>query len=245
MPNDLTLILCIPGQWKDRFEIIKSLTLSNPEYILAGPTLLHTPTNDSFEVDIYEFDDRMRAAFEIAGDGRLSDTELDLIDKHTFTVYVIGKAGGLEEAEKIMNAGQAFLKAGGLGIKVESSGKAFSKEQWAEFIQSESEGKYYEVFVDLVQDDDIIYSCGMHNLGLHDTICELHDDNIEEATELVGVFNFYQLIDKPKITSGQTFGVTKDAPRYTIIEEDCTFYEEDDFFYNPFGMYHLKLNDIQ
>jgi hypothetical protein len=240
--DPIEIILCVPGKWKDRSELVISLAaMNNDEYLFAGNVLMHTTTKDFFEVEIREYDDRMKGAFEVAGAGRLNEAELDEIDSHSFVVYIIGKGGDMESAGKMMKAGQAFLNAGGLGIKVETCGKAFRPSAWNTFVNSEIELRFYMAFVILLisTEDNYVYSCGMHNLGLRDTLCDYTGD-INDIADLIEVFSIYQLAENPVITDGQTFSPSADAAVYRIIESECIFYEKGDSFYNPYGMYYLK-----
>lgn len=241
MKTEIKTILCIPGKWNDRSEIITSVALTNmKEYIFMGNILLHLPTNQSFEVEICDFDLRLKNSFEIAGEGRFTEFDLINIEEHTFVVYVIGKGGSQQDAFSVMKAGNAFLNAGGLGLKVETSGKAFTKEQWVEILNYQDEEKFYESFVViLMSEENSIYSCGLHNIGLRDIICD-NNLSVEQAVDLLRTFIYYLLFDKPTIISGQTFSVEVDAPRFKIIEGECKIYEKDELFFNPFGIYNLQ-----
>jgi len=240
--DPIEIILCVPGKWKDRSELVIALAaMNNDQYLFAGNVLMHIPTNDFFEVEVCGYDHRMKEAFEIAGAGRLNEAELDEIDHHSFIVYIIGKGGDMVNAAKMMKAGQAFLNAGGLGIKVETCGKAFRPAAWNTFVNSAIELRYYMAFVILLisEEDNFIYSCGMHNLGLRDTICD-HTDDIQDIANLIEIFSVYQLAENPVITDGQTFSPRAGAPVYRIIESECIFYEKEHSFYNSNGMYYLK-----
>ena len=61
---------------------------------------------------------------------RITEEFLDEIDRHKYVIYISGETGSLEEAGHIAQAGDALLKAGGTGIKVESAGKAFTRDKW-------------------------------------------------------------------------------------------------------------------
>lgn len=73
------------------------------------------------------------------------------------------------------------------------------------------------VIESITTDDGTVFSCGMQNLGLKDTI--VSGLQFQEAVDLIRIFGFYQVVDKPAIISGQTFSATVDAPRFRIIEE--------------------------
>src|SRR5580658_9623948 len=114
MTKDIEIILCIPGQWKDRSEIVSALAAANPdEYVFEGTSIVHIPTNEKFEININDKDKKITGSFKAAGQGKLTDAELNNIDKHSFVIYVVGKGGNTVDAEKTMKAGLAFLNAGG------------------------------------------------------------------------------------------------------------------------------------
>lgn len=240
MEKEITIVLCVPGAWASRSEMLEQLVKSsNGEYLFAGGILMHQPTSNKFMIEVQEHDHHMHQAFVTAGMQRFTEEEMKAIETHTNVVYISGPGGDMANADSIMKAGLAFLKAGGLGIKVETTGKAFNKTQWEELVTMDHDHRFYEAFVLLVKGThNTIYSCGMHNLGFPDTIANAGEDFMETA-ELVDIFCAYQVVEQPEIQDGQTFSTAPDMPVYRIQEEPCTFYEHNDLFYNPFGMLHL------
>jgi hypothetical protein len=241
MTKQTEIILCIPGQWKDRSEIVTALASANPnEYIFEGTAIVHIPTNEKFEVNIQERNSKLTGSFKVASQGRINDRELAIIDTHRFIVYLIGKGGSMIEAEKTLNAGQAFIHAGGLAIKIETSGKSFTKEQWAKVVAEKEEAKFYEAFIVLLRaKDKSVYSCGLHNLGYRDIVCDAALES-NQATTLIRKFIFHLLKDNPGIRNGDAFSIYPTSPAFKIFEEKCKIYSSDDLFFNPFGMYRLQ-----
>ena len=80
--------------------------------------------------------------------------------------------------------------------------------------------------------------CGMHNLGLRDTIVSGEPTN--EAIDLMNIFSYYQLIDKPTILAGQTFSPKVGGTVYRITEELDPPYAGHELFGNPFGTWRLR-----
>jgi hypothetical protein len=234
-------ILCIPGNWKDRIELLTSIaTSSHNEYLFAGQILLNTPTSQHFEVEVCDRDERMATSFKVAGlVNSVSAEFLEDIDKHNMVVYLIGEGGSMETAEALAKAGGVLLKAGGIGIKVETAGKAFMKEQWMNLLSNDFESSSYKMFVlDAIEaEDGTVYSCGMHNLGLKDTI--VSDEAIDKAIDLIAIFSYYQIVDKPLISSNQTFSQRAGDGIYRITEEQDPPYAGHEQFGNPFGMWRL------
>jgi hypothetical protein len=238
----ITTIVCIPGEWNDRDEfnlgIIKS---TNGKYIAAAGVLLNVEANRHFMVEFCNPDPGMAESFAYAGKvTRITDESVNAIGKHRSVIYLSAPGGNLENAEHIARAATEILKAGGLGIKIETAGKAFAKEKWLELMNNFKETPLYPMFVidSITMEDGTVFSCGMHNLGFRDTI--VSGEEHQYGVDLISVFGCYQLIDKPKIISGQTFALDVDALRFRITEETDPPYKEEELFGNPFGMWRLS-----
>ena len=235
-------ILCIPGNWNSKEEIVTSIAKENlNEFIFAGMVLLNLNTNKGFEMEICERDERMKKSFKYAGmTNQLSEEYLNEIDDHNFVIYLSSETGNLESAKEIANAGKALLKSGGIGIKVESTGKAFNKEHWIDLLTDFEESNLYEMFVldSIANKQGDVYSCGMHNLGLKDTIVVGEDFN--NAITLMKSFNYFILMDKPELKENHTFSPSDEWPSFKITEEKNQPNKEHELFENKFGMWNLK-----
>ena len=202
---------------------------------------MNIPTGKHFELEICDRDERMANSFKTAGlINRVSDSFLEEIDCHNTVVYLIGEGGNMEAAEALARAGYAILKAGGIGVKVETAGKAFMKEQWANLLEDEFQASSCKMFVltSISTDDGAVFSCGMHNLGLKDTI--VFDEPIEQAVSLISIFSYYQIIDKPTISPNQTFSQSAGGTCYQITEEPNPPYKGYELLGNPYGMWRLR-----
>ena len=169
----------------------------------------------------------------------MTEVFLEEIGKHNSVVYISAPTGSLQETEHIAFAAEALLKAGGIGVKVETAGKAFEKEAWLTLTTNFQEHYTYEMFVidSLVEEDGTTFSCGMQNLGLKDTI--VSDLPFQEAVDLIRIFGYYQVVDKPVILPNQTFTPTPDSTIYRITEEDNPPYKSEEQLGNPFGVWRL------
>lgn len=235
-------VLCIPGNWNDRSEIVTAIAKSNlNEFIFLGMVLLNMKTNKGFEVQIEGYNKNMRESFRIAGLVNRVDGEfIEQVGDHKFTIYLISETGNLKDAKAIAEAAMAILNAGGIGVKVETAGKAFTKKQWGELINAPEESSLYQMFVldSLSDGKETVYTCGMHNLGYKDSI--VSGEEFQYAVELLSTFGYYQIIDKPKIKAGQTFRTSVDSPIFEITEEKNQPNIGDELFENNFGMWRLK-----
>lgn len=179
-------------------------------------------------------------SFEVAGQERISKKELESIERHTFILFLIGKGGSLADAENIMKAGNAILNSGGIALKVETSGKAFTPHQWKNILNTEENEKFFDAFVVLLQyEDNSIYTCGLHNIGMKDIFCN-SKKNTNESVNTILSFLYYLLQEKPIIKSGETFSEKEGAPVFKIVEERSILYPEEDLFHNPYGIFRLN-----
>ena len=115
------------------------------------------------------------------------------------------------------------------------------KEQWANLLAGEFDDlNLYKMFVldSIIAEDGTVFSCGMHNRGLKDTI--ISEETTAEAIAVISTFSYYQLIDKPMISSNQTFSRQAGDSVYQIIEEPNPPYASRELFTNPYGMWRLR-----
>jgi hypothetical protein len=234
-------VLCIPGNWLSEQDIkLAIVQATNGEYIVAGNVMMNSKNKCHFTFEICERDERMKLSFSVAGRVTgVTESFLDEIDKHSLVVYISAPTGSLLEAKHMAYAGEAILKAGGIGVKVETAGKAFERKAWFNLINNFQESTVYEMFVidSIVMEDGTTFSCGMQNLGLKDTIVSKLP--FQEAADLIRIFGYYQIVDKPIILTNQTFSPTDNSPRYRITEEVNPPYKDEDLLGNPFGMWRL------
>jgi hypothetical protein len=138
----------------------------------------------------------------------------------------------------MLKVGHALLQAGGIAVKVESTGIAHSADMWTEFARSGTLSQLYWAFVALIRGKEYYYSCGMHDFGLPDvaTGSNLSPDT---ASQLMNQFNYFVLSEDPTLVDGETFSAAAGAPRYRLKRERCELYHRDDPFHNPLGRWHL------
>jgi len=186
-------ILCIPGNWADRGELLTSiLERSEGEYVMAGNILFNTIEKQHCVIEVFGHDPTMHKAFSVAGAvTRYSEEELSKIANHKLVVYLTGDTGTLEDARRMADTAAMLLNIGGLGVKVETAGKAFEKEHWLMQLEDFEFYKLYTLFVvdSIVDNEGTVYSCGMHNLGLPDTI--VYGEEFQAAVDLIQIFHYY------------------------------------------------------
>lgn len=231
-------VICIPGQWIDRTDIVTSIASRSGGYLFAGMVMMKIGTKDGFTLEIYEHDSNLKNTFAIAGRGRLTEEDLDAIGSHTFTLYLVADSGSTSAARKLLHAADALLKSGGIAVKIESSGTAHRADRWAKFCADDQLGILLQAYVTYIGGNGVYYSCGMHNLGFRDAIVEA-DIAPDEAAQLLHTFLGYLLVENPTIKDRETFSANANASRYRLFREACTIYPVDNLFHNPFGMWKI------
>jgi hypothetical protein len=200
---------------------------------------MHVETKEYFELQVEGPDPRMANAFAAVGRHWTTVEDLARIGSHTFVLYLMGPGGSRERSEGMMKAAAGLLKAGGLAVKVESSGIAHHRDTWLEMVEQMYLFSAHRAFVVVVTSRNDVYTCGMHNLGFPDAIVAAGDS--QNPSELVYGFTRYLFIETPEIREGETFSEGPDAPRYRLSREECHLYEEGSLFTNPYGMWRLTL----
>ncbi len=241
----INTIICIPGYWENITDIF---SMSNGSIMAVGGVLMDiggalmgVEKQVHFGFEFCERDERIRLAFEVAGSVTgVSADFLEEIDQHKSVIYINANTGNYDDIKLMAQMAAKLVDSGGIGVKVETTGKAFEKDKWISLSKVGSDADMYTLFVldSLVNENGAVYSCGMHNLGLKDTV--VSGLEVEESLRLISLFNYYQVIDKPVIKSNQTFSTEVDAPRYIILDELNQPYKGMELFENPFGMWRLS-----
>lgn len=232
-----SIILCVPGTWSSRTELVEAIVRSDSGYLFAGQILMHVPTRQAFELEFHAHDPRMAAAFRAAGPHWRDSPAMDAIGRHASVVYLIGPGGSKRNADALMIAAAALLDAGGLGVKVESSGLAHSPADWRALAADAPLFSAHRAYVLYITGPQV-YSCGMHNLGLRDAIVK--SDNTAQSVELLRIFTRYLFIESPTLLAGQTFSADANAPVYRLNDDPGPEYGDNSLYANPYGCWRLE-----
>jgi hypothetical protein len=233
------IIIGIPGLWKDKSELVQEVVSKSGGYLLAGNIIHNASRNIGFEIDVYEHDPSLAEAFSYASGGRLKSELLAKLNKHSYTAYVISKVKDFKTIKEIIDVGMGLLNSGGIAIKIETVGVAYSIEEWIEIADNKERSIIYSHFVTLIEAEKNYYSCGMQSFGLPDVIIPVQMEP-EEAKDLMNDFNLYNMTESSKLKVGETYSTGKGSPIYKLSLLDDFRYEKDDVFYNPCGLWALR-----
>jgi hypothetical protein len=233
------VFICIPGTWSTRSDMVRAIASKSNGLLFVGQVLMDTTTKEKYELAVYGHDPDLAKAFEIAGRPRITQADIQAIRSHTFTLYMTAEGGSLKKAQGVLNVSGGLLQAGGLAIKVDTTGKAHTSVDWLALASANNEMALFYAFVTLVGSGGRYYSCGMHNLGYRDAIVEGKIPP-DAAARLLQTFLLYVWVEKPVILDGQLFSETQDSQHYRLLGVTCTTYPSDHPYSNPFGMWQLE-----
>lgn len=233
------MMLCIPGPWENPRDLVEAVAKhGNLEFLYGGELLVHVPAKTSIPMEFEGPFEHMREAFEIGGQGTISDETLDRLGAHKGVAYLHFEDDAVAERSRLIAFSEAIRRCGGIAVKVETSGVAHEWDSWFELLNSESGFDHYRAVVALIGDDDHYYSCGMHQFGLPDSQVPA-DWDAAEAAMAMHRFNYYQIAERPTLGSGHTISLSADADPLVMELVDDTRHEADDLFHNPHGVWSL------
>ncbi|NDU77672.1 hypothetical protein GWI34_34435 [Actinomadura sp. DSM 109109] len=205
-----------------------------------------------------EPDPRMAEAFEASMAGApFEQADRDAVESHDTVGYLLSapmmRDLAADTSRRLLEMTAALLRAGAAAVKNESSGAAHGRDRWLELGEDAAEAKDEELAAVLVNawvkrpiyDGEVLYSCGMHLLGAPDVEIEVDEqltpDAVSEMLTYLDALSIYLLTDPraQEIEDGAGFRLTEDAPRHVMRTGECDRYDEDDFFFNPYGYIRL------
>lgn len=232
-------ILCLPGTWADRSELLAACGRAG--LAAAGAFIVDQFGGAHLEFELQPRDERMREAFAAASGGEVDGAELEALAEHQSVLYLLADGGDLDALRTLVKLAVRLLPHGALGIKTESAGVAAPIERWMELSARFDPFGLIRCFVAVVvrerDDAQEAWSCGMHNLGLPDA--EVAGLPSAEAKKLLDAFNLYALVERPTFAEGQTFAAEAGARVFRLGRHACTRFPADDPFHNPFGVFRL------
>jgi len=238
----VTIELRVPGPWISPQQLRDALVERKTGYELTADGSLRSPDGDLIEIGTSDHDDEIAQIFRGGHHGRMTEEELVLLGTHAVKVHVVGPGGSVDPARRVVRAAAALVRAGGYGVFVDNSGLCHGPEDFLKLADDEQPGGVFWAFVTATGDPDLVYSCGMHCLGLRDV--ELYDppQDQQEAWTALHEFLGYSYQSGTELHDGDHMGGLPDSgvPEYIMRDIPCTRFEPGTPFHNPFGVWELK-----
>jgi hypothetical protein len=236
-------IVCVLGNWKS-FDDVERVIADAEGFVLDT------------EYSQLEHDDRMERAFDACMDRvapSMKRKDDAAIENHTAVAYIksppLPAAAAQLVSARTLALVDAMFDAGGVAVKSESAGIAHGAARWRQLAKQARSQDVLEradalrlAFVrrPIGDDDDTLYSCGMHLLGERDIEVtgtgDVHDD-----LGWMDLLAIYLLAEKPErgVHDGEGFRQKPRGERRVLQGSACTRYESDDFMFNPYGYWRL------
>lgn len=233
------MILCIPGPWQDRTEFLRRVIALEPmgRHMFAGGILADVAAKDHVPLEFCSEDSQIPEAFALAGQGKLSSTLLAQLAEHKSVAYAHFPLDFPAQKTRVIHFAEVLQKIGGIAVKVESAGVAHAWDRWFALLNGSPFDHYCSVVV-LIGDSDCYYSCGMHHFGLPECAVPRFVP-VEEAADLMNRFNYWQIVEKPTLSSGHTFSLSEDSPHFHLTLSPDSRHPADHPFFNEHGVWHL------
>lgn len=152
----------------------------------------------------------------------------------------------------------ALLRSGATAAKGESSGLAHGRERWLTLADRAAEARDREMLAVILfhawvkrplLDGSLLKSCGMHLLGAPDVQIDIGSPAgkplpatlVGEVVDLIDEVALYLLTERRarEMSDGEGYRSTPDGPRWIMERHPCLGYEEDSFFFNPYGYWRF------
>lgn len=233
-PVEVTLR--IPGRWSHPGELVEAL----PAGYRLTPDALIMPDGTNVEFNPMPPDDQFAQIFRSSCRRPPTEEELRRIDDYTVNVGLSGPGGSLEAARRMMEAGAAIVRAGGIGVFNDNSGLAHGGQNWLYMTDEGSPDAVSFAFVGIVRGKSEMYTMGMHVLGLRDVLMQRADVE-EHGFDIVEVIQYLAAGDKP-IGDGHVIA-DLNGPCFQAVVADSPAAFADSPMHNPFG--RLKLVSVK
>jgi len=242
-------VICVLGTWNSFEEVEAVVAACGDDFILDR------------EYSQLSHDERMTGAFEASADRvrpSITETEWTNIGSHTAVAYILSppirpQAAESISARSLVLTATILSRLGGIAAKSESAGLAHGRDQWIDlghrYMTALKHGDTHSARTTLfwawvrriIHDEmGMFHSCGMHLLGQPDA--EIEDSIDEEsALEWIDLLGLYLVADKPDrpLKDGEGFRLRDEGPRRVIRRVPCQRYDDDEFFFNPYGYIRL------
>jgi len=230
-----SFFMLVPGPWHDTQELSRALAERG---IANAPSGTNAALPGTVGVEVVS-DDQLAHGFTWGRQGPLAKELLGRVATCPAAAVVEFRGSLNEHAPEVARLGRALRDAGGVAIRMEASGAASSWELWLERLESGDLFRLYESAVVLVKgDDDVMFTCGMHQFGLPDA--EVGMGDAREAIAWLDAFCLYQLAEQPALMSGHTFRPDADAQRRSFERWPDHRHRPDDGRHNPFGIWRFR-----
>lgn len=249
-----TIVVGVPGPWADLDQAMQALVdVGNGRYVgkalpgeedaTAGAGLVDMETDWACACEFRPRVAGLEAGFMQTGYGRVTPRDARAVSRHRSILMFMAPGGSVETARFMMDAVTLAIRAGGLGVFIESTGVAHAPHAWLKLAEDTSPGGLYCAFVATIGPKGprrTCYTCGMHNFGHRDALTDMFDDP-QEAAFILNSFLGYLYQSGKTVGDGDLIGSEEgtEGQHFRVVMEPCKLHDPQDLFHNPYGMWRI------
>jgi hypothetical protein len=232
------IVLRIPGTWSHPRELVERL----PTGCRLTPQALILADGTKIEFNPLPPDDQFAQIFRSSCRQPPTEEESAQIDGYRVNIGLIGPGGSLEAARKMMEAGAAIVRCGGIGVFIDNCGLAHGGQHWLEMTEDAGPDALSFAFVSIVRGRTEVWTMGMHVLGLRDVVMQQAD--VEAGGfDIIEVIRYLARGDKP-VGDGHVIADLS-GPKFQAFAAESPSQTADSPMHNPFGRLRLvSIKDI-
>lgn len=231
--------LLVPGPWNSVDEIVSALRR-------AG-----VPTRPTDREPIAAGEVRVDRVSEAAGfgramqHGRFGELPRDVVAAAARCQHAALLECGFrfqDGVPTLLAIGRALRDAGGVAIRVETSGGASPWASWFRGLEVGGPMGLVHLATIVVGDQaEGAFTCGMHAFDLPEAEVDL--DDMDECIEWLDVLAAFQIAERPVLGTGHTFRPDAERERHKLERWPDDRHEPGDGRYNSFGVWRLLPDD--
>ncbi len=227
-----SFILLVPGPWTTALAVREDLARAGVDVQLWTED---APEPGGIRVDVVHEPQGFGPAMSRGRSGSLPSSVGGAASKaqHCALVEVARTLSDDPAATALLSA--ALRDAGGIAIRIESSGAASTWDLWLDRLTSGDPTELVRAATILVGGEGTYFSCGMHAFDLPDA--QLQHADATEASLWLETLCAYQVAEAPTLISGHTFRPDKTTPGRVLERWPDHRHQPDDGRHNPFGLW--------
>lgn len=230
------ITLRIPGAWAHPGELLERL----PKGFRLSPESLTLPDGTVIEFVPMAPDEQFPQIFASACRRPAKEDELAIVGRYSVNIGLTGAGGSLDAARAMMQAGAAFVRAGGAGVFIDNSALAYGGSDWLAMADDGGPEAISFAFVSIIRGPHEVQTMGMQTMGFPDLVMRTAD--VDERGEMIIEIIRYVCGGNRPIDVGHMLGDEFGA-RFQVVVRETDEFGPDSPMHNPWG--RLKIISVK
>lgn len=232
-----SVVLAVLGVWNNERDIRKALLLNKEEYSFSCGWFYKYDRRLSINAHLSVAEEDIEEQLYYMGKTPFTPVDIMLAKTHRSVLYLNININNVDDLVEVMEIGRILFDAGGILIKIHSSGVAYTHHQWNSLIAMNSGStssknlmeNLYMTFVNVYAGPNFIESVGMGTFGLPDVVFETGELDLKTMLDHLHSINLFQLIDKVEFNPDELFKLVEYNLhfRFNYKDDDLRFVNGD------------------